>query len=102
MNNSSFLKVLPLLLVLVVCAVFPMNAQNRDGYFYNEQLQQNRGSDFEGYLIGTQVFGSDVYGGYNITTQQFGQDLPLGSGLWIMVGAGLGYAAHKRRNILKH
>ena len=96
-------KALLLLLVLVMCFVFPMKAQNNDVFLRNDKLYGDRDAGaIGGYFIGTQIFGSDVYGGFNITTQQFGQDLPLGSGLWIMVGAGLGYAARKRRNILKH
>lgn len=40
--------------------------------------------------------------GYNemnltVNTQDFGQDVPLGSGIAILVGAGLGYAVLKRK-----
>ena len=34
---------------------------------------------------------------FSISTQDFGQDVPLGSGVILLVGAGLGYAAFKRR-----
>ena len=72
-----------------------MKAQKSDGFFRNEELYNDRNSNLMGYNIGTQGFGSDVYGGYNIGTQQFGQDLPLGEGLLVMVAAGACYAVRK-------
>ena len=90
-------KALLLLLVLVMCFVFPMKAQNNDAFLRNDKLYGDRDAGaIGGYIIGTQGFGSDVFGGYNISTQQFGQELPLGSGLLILLGAGACYIKRKK------
>lgn len=99
MKKLTNSRALLILLVLVVCFVLPMKAQNCDGFFHNDELYNDRNGTIGGYNIGTQGFGSDVYGGFNITTQHFGQEAPLGSGLLIMLGAGTVYAVkkHKRK-----
>ena len=61
----------------------------------------NRGGDSElgmGYNLFNQQFGDDQYGGYNLYNQTFGQEVPMGSGLFIMAAAGIGYAFKKRKN----
>ena len=101
MRKLANSKALPLLLVLVVCFVLPIRAQYNDNFFRNDELYNDREGAIGGYNIGTQGFGSDTNGGFNITTQVFGQEMPLGSGLLIMIGAGVVYAIRKRERITK-
>lgn len=95
-------KALLLLLVLVMCFVFPMKAQNNDAFLRNDKLYGDRDAGaIGGYFIGTQIFGSDTYGGFNIYTQQFGYEeieTPLGSGCLVLTLAGAAYAIRKRKN----
>lgn len=53
----------------------------------------------DGYSLFNQQFGSDANGGYDLHNQTFGQDddTPLGSGLFILAAAGVGYAFKKRK-----
>lgn len=39
----------------------------------------------------------DVETSFTVNTQDFGQDTPLGSGVVILIGAGLGYVALKKK-----
>ncbi len=55
---------------------------------------QSFGSDFGG-LFNHQSFGSNYEG--NFTHQSFGDSAPLGSGLFVLLSAGMGYAAWKRK-----
>lgn len=55
---------------------------------------QSFGSDYEG-LFSHQSFGSDYEGGF--IHQSFGGEAPLGSGLLVLLSAGMGYAAWKRK-----
>ena len=56
-----------------------------------------RDASTEGYNLSNQQFGSDANGGYQLSNQTFGQTTPIGSGLAILVVAGMGYAAAKSR-----
>lgn len=89
------LKVLLLSLMMAIGLMLPStgHAQN-DQFFKNgEDLYNNRAE--AGGNITNQTFGSN---GYNLTNQTFGQDpAPLGSGLLIMMMAGLGYAIVKKQ-----
>ena len=89
-------KALLLLFLFVACLVLPVKAQYNDTFFRNDALRENRENSLGGYSIGTQIFGSDVYGGFNITTQQFGDEAPLTEGMLILLGAGVVYAIRKR------
>ena len=50
-----------------------------------------------GFNLSNQQFGSDDDGGYELYNQTFGQTTPVGSGLAILVVAGMGYAAMKSK-----
>ena len=89
-------KALLLLFLFVACLVLPVKAQYKDAFFRNDALYENRDNSIGGSYIGTQLFGSDVYGGFNITTQQFGNEAPLAEGMLILLGAGVVYAIRKR------
>ena len=97
------LKVLLLSLMMAIGLMVPStgHAQN-DQFFKNgEDLYNNRADaggsltnqtfGNSGYSLTNQTFGSN---GYNLTNQTFGA--PLGSGLLIMVMAGVGYAIVKK------
>ena len=56
---------------------------------------QTFGNDYEGTFT-HQTFGMNHEG--NFTHQTFGNDTPIGSGLLILLSAGMGYAAMKRKN----
>ena len=56
---------------------------------------QTFGNDYEGTFT-HQTFGMNHEG--NFTHQTFGNDTPVGSGLLILLSAGMGYAAMKRKN----
>ena len=56
----------------------------------------DRGTGAGGYNLSNQQFGSDN-GGYQLSNQTFGQESPVGSGLAILLMAGMGYAAAKSR-----
>ena len=55
---------------------------------------QTFGNDYEGTFM-HQTFGINHEG--NFTHQTFGNDTPIGSGLLILLSAGIGYAAMKRK-----
>ena len=55
---------------------------------------------FESSLLGRENSSSNrAYSEMELTvnTQDFGQDVPVGSGIAILIGAGLGYVALKRK-----
>ena len=56
---------------------------------------QTFGNDYEGTFT-HQTFGINHEG--NFTHQTFGNNTPTGSGLLILLSAGIGYAAMKRKN----
>ena len=117
----SLKKRIAVIIVLLLCIVVGASAQEGGGLFgrgvatgemENEEgyyaYYGYRGGLFYspyygeygiGYIIGTQIFGSDVYGGYNIFTQQFGQEeTPLDGGWLVLTTAGALYAFKKRKN----
>ena len=83
-------------MVMTFGLVLPMTAQN-DGFFRNNEDYINR--DVATGNITNQTFGQDPAAGTNvtggITNQQFGA--PLGSGLLVLVAAGAGYVALKKK-----
>ena len=111
MKKTTTLKALALSMIMTLGLALPMMAQS-DGFFkYNEDYMnrdattgnitnQTFGLNPGNSVIGSitnQTFGQDpgtnVTGG--ITNQQFGA--PLGSGLLIMMMAGMGYAVAKNK-----
>ena len=93
-NNNNF-KALVLSAIMTFGLAMPMMAQT-DGFFrYNEDIYGDRAT--ASGSITNQTFGQDpgtlVTGG--ITNQQFGA--PLGSGLLVLVAAGAGYVALKKK-----
>ena len=91
MKKTTNLKALVLSMIMTFGLVMPMAAQKSDGFFKNnnEDIYGNRDGE------GTSVTGS------GITNQQFGQTVPVGSGLLIMVAAGAGYVAVRRKRARK-
>ena len=73
------------------------------GYFTHQSFgsdytgsftHQSFGSDYDGFFS-HQSFGSNYEGGF--THQSFGGPAPMGSGLLVLLTAGMGYAAWKRK-----
>lgn len=105
-KNKLKKKALVLLAAIAVMLLLPQHLSAQDGGLfglgkssgYTEKTGvMGRGATGGGFNITTQQFGSDDNGGYNITTQQFGQEVPVSGGLAILVMAGAGYAALKRK-----
>ena len=86
-----------LLWLLAICSVVTLHAQKSDGFFRNDELYNNRNEGFGADVI-NQGFGES--GGTIVTNQTFGE-VPLYGGLLIMLGAGIGYAAIKRKKNIK-
>ena len=103
------LKAKAIVLSLVLAALLPATTVSAQGLlggpslvdeYWEEQdrsmLSRDGGSG--GYVLNNGQFGSDEGGGYQLTNGTFGQDsVPLGGGIAILLGAGLGYAALKRK-----
>ena len=90
-KNKLKKKALVLLAAIAVMLLLPqhLSAQNGGlfGFGNSSETTENAG-----------VMGRGATdGGYNITTQQFGQEVPVSGGLAILVMAGAGYAALKRK-----
>ena len=60
---------------------------------------QTFGNDYDGTFM-HQTFGNNHEG--NFTHQTFGNNTPVGSGLFILLSAGVGYAATKRKKNKKN
>lgn len=60
---------------------------------------QTFGNDYDGTFM-HQTFGNNHEG--NFTHQTFGNNTPVGSGLFILLSAGMGYAATKRKKNKKN
>ena len=86
-----------LLLVLVVCFVLPVKAQNSDGFFRNDELYENRDEGSLYFNLTNQHFGDEDNITYQLYNQHFGQAVPLGEGLLIMIGTGACYVVRKRK-----
>lgn len=67
------------------------NRSTTEGTF----THQTFGNDYDGTFT-HQTFGSNHEG--NFTHQTFGNGAPVGGGLFILLSAGLGYAATKKKN----
>ena len=95
MTNKKTLKTLVFSLGLAVMtlAVNNLNAQNRNGggLFGMGQTPDNTDNGNRGLLN----VSADVESG--ITNSGIGEQAPLGSGLVILLGAGLGYVALKKK-----
>ena len=94
MKKTKTLKAIALSLGLAaLMAPATMNAQINRGLLqnpYKTESNKNHG------MMGTQ--GSRRSGmGIAANTQDFGQPAPLGSGIAILIGAGLGYVALKKK-----
>ena len=78
--------------------LLPMAAHAQsDGFFRDGGDYTNRDGN-GAYSLNNQQFGSGVSGGYNLNNQTFGQEaVPLGSGLIVMLAAGVGYAVMRRK-----
>ena len=88
----------------MMLTVNDLSAQNGGGVFGRgsmpeaEQHRSMLGSGSQpGYNLSNQTFGSDANGGYQLSNQTFGQETPVGSGLAILLVAGMGYAVTKSR-----
>ena len=68
--------------------------RGESGTFSGAFTHQSFGSDYEG-VFSHQSFGSDYEGGF--IHQSFGGEAPLGSGLLVLLSAGMGYSASKRK-----
>ena len=103
MKNRK-LKVLLLSLMMAIGLMLPSTSQGQnDGFFQNDEDFYNNRDEAAGslsnqtfggygYSLTNQTFGSN---GYNLTNQTFGA--PIGSGLLIMMIAGIGYAIVKKQ-----
>ena len=104
MNNKKSMKAL--MLSIVLAAVLLPTTGNAQAYSDETAESYNSGAFYE--LIAYDTYLDELSsvlkaiefnrGGesFNITTQDF-ETTPLGSGVVLLVGAGLGYAAIKRR-----
>ena len=94
-----------ILLSMAVALLIPCCAMGQNGDF----THQSFGSDYEG-VFGHQSFGSDNSDNGLFTHQSFGSDyqgdfghqsfgypVPIGSGLFVLLSAGMGYASWKRK-----
>lgn len=102
--------------VLLLVLSLPLGAIGQNGNFTHQSFgsdytgsftHQSFGSNYTGSFT-HQSYGSDYTGGFThqsfgsnyegfFTHQSFGGDAPLGSGLLILIAAGAGYAASKRK-----
>lgn len=101
MNYNNFRKWVNL--VLISALLLPLGALGQNGNFTHQPFgsdytgtftHQSFGSDYTGDFT-HQSFGSDYEG--NFTHQSFGDTSPIGSGLFVLFAAGVGYAAWKRK-----
>ena len=87
--------------VALLLANLPIQAQSRPGGMFGEQDYSTSSEGLMGK--GGSTVGGDITGhGFgttngNITGQTFGDDAPLGSGLFVLLAAGVGYASMKSR-----
>ena len=101
MTKSQTLKALALSLGLAAGMMLPASASAQgvfgdmlDNYYAEKEAQSSQGG-------GALLRGSETRSGegYSITNSGIGEssDAPLGSGLVILLGAGLGYVALKKK-----
>lgn len=97
MNNNKKLKAIVLSMGLGVAMLLPANsfAQQRGGgglFGLGDLFESDEW--FRG-MLDTDLDEGNLEGG--LTNADFGEDAPLGSGLVILLGAGLGYVALKKK-----
>lgn len=119
MNDKliAFTKRAALVLPLAFTLSIPCGALGQNGNFTHQSFgsdytgsftHQSYGSDYTGGFT-HQSFGSDYTGSFthqsfgsdnegSFLHQSFGTDAPVGSGLLILLSAGAGYAAWKRKS----
>ena len=99
MVKSQTLKAIVLSLGLAaLMAPATMNAQINRGLLQNPYKDQDNSRRNNTNNGGTLMRGSISEGGDGFSIETFGQnDAPLGSGLVILLGAGLGYVALKKK-----
>ena len=74
-----------------------LSAQNGGGLFGRGETEAGNRAN-ESFLLGTQQFGpTETNDGFGIGTQIFGEEAPLASGIGILLAAGAGYAALRRK-----
>ena len=108
-NTKRKLKTMALMVAIAAGVLLPRTVSAQDLFSGNPINNQIFGASNAGGIdnqifgasnqgnIDNQVFGATNTG--NITNQTFGNKLPLGSGILIMVAAGAGYAALKRKRV---
>ena len=98
MKNNKTLKTIVFSLGLAVMTLSAnnLNAQSRHGgLFGNHQPANSELMEDHGGLMGDRgTSGINVVG---ISNADFGEEAPLGSGIAIMLAAGLGYVALKKK-----
>lgn len=95
--NKKNLKTIVFLMALAVAMLLPANsfAQQRGGgglFGLGDLFESDEW--FRG-MLDTDLDEGNLEGG--LTNADFGEDAPLGSGLVILLGAGLGYVALKKK-----
>jgi len=96
------LKMMALMVTMAAGMLLPKTVSAQYGKnenFFQSSGGGSRSGSTEYYNLSNQQFGAgSSEDGYNLSNQQFGSaPVPLGSGLLIMVAAGMGYAALKRK-----
>ena len=106
-NTKRKLKMMAFMVTMAAGVLLPRTVSAQDLFSGNPINNQIFGASNSGGIdnqifgasnagsIDNQTFGASNEG--NITNQTFGNKLPLGSGVLIMVAAGAGYAALKRK-----
>ena len=98
MIKSAKTMLIALMMLLGIIVPTTLSAQHTDGFFRNsEGVYQDR--DGFSFTVNTQNFLGNV--DFTVNTQNFedpdNNSLPLGSGVVILLAAGAGYAALKRK-----
>jgi hypothetical protein len=92
-NYKKTLKALVLLLGFAMMLPFSAQAQTKSMY-HEGSLMDDPTADWQKQ---PSLNNRGAVSGWILSNQQFGNDAPLGSGIILLIGAGLGYAALKRR-----
>jgi len=94
MKKTKILKTIALLIGLAaMMAPATMNAQINHGLLKNPYKDESH--DKTSLLQRNNAINDNITG--DITNGDFGEEVPLGSGLVILLGAGLGYVALKKK-----
>ena len=101
-REKKKLKTMTLSAMMAAGMLLPTKAMaqfSKNENFFESSGGGSRSGGTEYYNLSNQQFGAGSSSdGYNLSNQQFGAaPVPLGSGLLIMVAAGAGYAAIKRK-----